>query len=62
MLAQGLTEQLLNVTVRHERPDLAEQRETLVVEMSANKATLKGLEDTLLYELSNASGACTGPF
>jgi dynein heavy chain, axonemal len=53
---QGLSEQLLNVTVRHERPDLEEQREHLVIEMSNNKAALKRLEDTLLYELSNASG------
>ncbi len=53
---QGLTEQLLNVTVKHERPDLEEARETLVKEMSENKALLKGLEDTLLRELSNATG------
>ena len=53
----GLTEQLLNVTVKHERPDLEEQRERLVVEMSANKAALVQLEDTLLFELSNATGA-----
>lgn len=54
---QGLSEQLLNVTVKHERPDLEEQRERLIIEMSDNKATLKQLEDTLLYELSNATGA-----
>jgi dynein heavy chain, axonemal len=54
---QGLSEQLLNVTVKHERPDLEEQRERLVIEMSDNKTTLKQLEDTLLYELSNATGA-----
>lgn len=53
---QGLSEQLLNVTVRHERPDLEEQREQLVIEMSDNKAQLAKLEDTLLHELSNASG------
>ena len=53
----GLCEQLLNVTVKHERPDLEEQRERLVVEMSDNKAALAKLEDTLLFELSNASGA-----
>lgn len=53
---QGLSEQLLNVTVRHERPDLEEQREQLVIEMSKDKAELAKLEDTLLYELSNASG------
>ena len=53
---QGLSDQLLNVTVRHERPDLEEQKEQLVIEMSDNKAQLAKLEDTLLYELSNASG------
>ena len=53
---QGLQEQLLNVTVRHERPDLEEQRERLVTEMSANKTLLKQLEDTLLKELSSATG------
>lgn len=54
---QGLSDQLLNVTVRHERPDLEEQREQLVIEMSDNKSQLAKLEDTLLLELSNASGA-----
>ena len=53
---QGLTEQLLNVTVKHERPDLEAARESLVKEMSENKALLKNLEDTLLRELSNATG------
>jgi len=53
---QGLQEQLLNVTVRHERLDLEEQRESLVVEMSENKTLLKQLEDTLLKELSSATG------
>jgi dynein heavy chain len=53
---QGLQEQLLNVVVRHERLDLEEQREGLVVEMSANKSLLKNLEDTLLKELSSATG------
>ncbi|KAK3269901.1 Dynein heavy chain cytoplasmic, partial [Cymbomonas tetramitiformis] len=53
---QGLQEQLLNVTVRHERLDLEEQREHLVKEMSENKTLLKSLEDTLLKELSQAKG------
>lgn len=53
---QGLQAQLLNVTVQHERPALEEQREGLVREMSENKALLKQLEDTLLRELSNATG------
>jgi dynein heavy chain len=53
---QGLSEQLLNVTVAHERPDLEAQRSKLVKEMSENKAMLKTLEDTLLRELSSATG------
>ena len=53
---QGLQEQLLNVTVSHERPDLEEQREELVKEMSDSKSLLKQLEDTLLRELSQATG------
>ncbi|KAJ7569126.1 hypothetical protein O6H91_01G062100 [Diphasiastrum complanatum] len=53
---QGLQSQLLNATVRHERPDLEEQREELVRGTSQNKALLKQLEDTLLHELSSATG------
>ena len=53
---QGLAEQLLAVVVAHERPDLEEARRGLVQEMSENKALLKKLEDTLLRELSNATG------
>ncbi|CAM6084343.1 unnamed protein product [Calypogeia fissa] len=53
---QGLQAQLLNATVAHERPDLEEQRETLVRDTSENKSLLKQLEDTLLRELSNATG------
>ncbi|WZN62121.1 heavy chain alpha of dynein [Chloropicon roscoffensis] len=53
---QGLQAQLLNVTVRHERLDLEERREELIKDMSQNKALLKKLEDTLMHELSNATG------
>ena len=34
--------------VKHERPDLEEQREVLIRESSENKTLLKTLEDTLL--------------
>lgn len=51
-----MTDQLLNVTVSHEREDLEKQKEVLIAEMSENKAILKQLEDTLLRELSNAQG------
>lgn len=53
---QGLQDQLLNITVRHEREELEQQRETLVAEMSENRTLLKQLEDTLLHELSSAQG------
>ena len=52
----GLADQLLNVVVRHERPDLEEMREGLVTELSENKALLKKCEDTLLRELAYATG------
>jgi len=48
----GLRDQLLNEVVQYERPELEEARKNLIVETSENKATLKGLEDTLLSELS----------
>lgn len=53
---QGLEDQLLSVVVRHERSDLEEQRESLIVETSANTALLRALEESLLRELA----ACTG--
>lgn len=53
---QGLAEQLLNVTVRHERFDLEERRERLIKDMSEAKAELKDLEDILLSELYKAEG------
>lgn len=52
----GLEDQLLSVVVRCERPDLEEQRETLIVETSNNKRTLKTLEDSLLRELAQSTG------
>jgi dynein heavy chain len=53
---KGLSDQLLNVVVGHERKELEEQRERLVVEMSETKAMLKQCEDTLLRELANSTG------
>jgi dynein heavy chain len=52
----GLADQLLNVVVKHERPDLEEMRENLVMELSANRIILKTCEDTLLRELAYATG------
>ncbi|KAJ3299892.1 Dynein heavy chain 10, axonemal [Borealophlyctis nickersoniae] len=53
---KGLSDQLLNVVVGHERKELEEQRERLIVEMSQNKGLLKDLEDTLLRELASSTG------
>ncbi|KAJ3144485.1 Dynein heavy chain 10, axonemal [Geranomyces variabilis] len=53
---KGLSDQLLNVVVGHERKELEEQRERLIAEMSANKSLLKELEDTLLRELASSTG------
>ncbi|GMH67856.1 hypothetical protein TrLO_g3024 [Triparma laevis f. longispina] len=52
----GLANQLLNVVVKHERPDLEEQYSILVTEMSANALMIVQLEDSLLKELSSSSG------
>jgi len=52
----GLANQLLNVVVAHERPDLEEQYAQLVVETGENAALLVQLEDTLLRELSSTTG------
>ncbi|KPJ14719.1 Dynein heavy chain 10, axonemal [Papilio machaon] len=53
---QGLEDQLLSVVVRAERSDLEEQRESLIMETSANKSLLSGLEDSLLRELATSTG------
>jgi dynein heavy chain, axonemal len=52
----GLANQLLNVVVAHERPDLEAQYAALVSEMSENALLIVQLEDTLLKELSSSSG------
>eukprot|EP01083_Nonionella_stella_P106725 308277_1 len=52
----GLEDQLLNVVVGHERPDLQQQREDLIQTMSKNNRMLAELEDILLRELTGATG------
>lgn len=44
------------MVVRTERPDIEEQRETLVMETSKNKSLLKALEDSLLREIATNKG------
>ena len=52
----GLESQLLNAVVRRERPDLESKRMNLVKNMSQANSLLKSLEETLLRELSSATG------
>ena len=52
----GLANQLLNVVVANERPDLEKQWADLVSEMGENALLLVSLEDTLLRELSSSQG------
>ncbi|XP_017478046.1 PREDICTED: dynein heavy chain 10, axonemal [Rhagoletis zephyria] len=52
----GLEDQLLSVVVRSERPDLEQQRESLIAQTSENKQLLQQLEDSLLRELATSTG------
>ena len=52
----GLRDQLLNVVVGYERPDLEAARLDLVQDVSKMTAQQKQLENTLLRELAGASG------
>ena len=52
----GLANQLLNVVVGHERPDLEEQFALLVTDMGQSALLIVELEDTLLHELSSSQG------
>nr|CCC89964.1 unnamed protein product [Trypanosoma congolense IL3000] len=52
----GLESQLLNYVVASERSDLQRQSEELVKTMAESRAQLKELEDTLIRELTLATG------
>ena len=51
----GLEDQLLNLVVKKERPDLARQREELIQQQNSFKIKLNELQEDLLYRLANAS-------
>ena len=53
---KGLEDQLLANVVGNERPELEEQKNTLVVQIADAQKSLKDLEDKILYMLANASG------
>merc|ERR1719230_871367 len=52
----GLQDQLLNIVVEKERPDLAEEKARLVVEGAENKEQLEITENKILDVLSSSQG------
>eukprot|EP00746_Dinoflagellata_sp_MGD_P128313 gnl/MRDRNA2_/MRDRNA2_62704_c0_seq1.p1 gnl/MRDRNA2_/MRDRNA2_62704_c0~~gnl/MRDRNA2_/MRDRNA2_62704_c0_seq1.p1 ORF type:complete len:2643 (+),score=576.00 gnl/MRDRNA2_/MRDRNA2_62704_c0_seq1:1172-7930(+) len=52
----GLQDQLLNIVVAKEKPDLAEEKNRLVVEGAENKKALEETENKILHVLSSSSG------
>merc|ERR1719183_3011443 len=52
----GLQDQLLNIVVEKERPDLAEDKARLVVEGAENKEQLEVTENKILDVLSSSQG------
>ena len=54
---QGLEAQLLGIVVRKERPELEEQKDSLVVNIAQSKKKLVELEDEILrYSLTSSRG------
>ncbi|XP_030042289.1 dynein axonemal heavy chain 2 [Microcaecilia unicolor] len=54
---QGLEAQLLGIVVRKERPELEEQKDSLVINIAAGKKKLQELEDEILRLLNEATGS-----
>ncbi|KAI8810783.1 dynein heavy chain and region D6 of dynein motor-domain-containing protein [Cladochytrium replicatum] len=52
----GLADQLLSLTVLHEKPELESEKILLIKSEEKLKVQLTGLEDALLKELANATG------
>ncbi|KAG7496340.1 dynein heavy chain 2, axonemal [Solea senegalensis] len=54
---QGLEAQLLGIVVRKERPELEEQKDSLVISIASGKRRLQELEDEILRLLNEATGS-----
>ncbi|KAG9395747.1 Dynein heavy chain and region D6 of dynein motor [Carpediemonas membranifera] len=52
----GLEDQLLGHVVRHERPDLEQQRDSIIVSVAQDKKQVAELEDKILELLSKSEG------
>jgi len=53
---RGLEDQLLVDVVRHERPDLEQRKDQLIVSIAADKRQLKEIEDKILQMLADSKG------
>jgi dynein heavy chain len=53
---KGLEDQLLGEVVRHERPDLEERSDRIIVQVADARGQLTDVEDKILMLLSSASG------
>jgi dynein heavy chain len=54
---KGLEDQLLGRVIRMEKSDLETERISLVEDVLENKATMKDLEDSLLFKLNSVKGS-----
>uniref|UniRef100_G3PFM0 Dynein, axonemal, heavy chain 2 n=1 Tax=Gasterosteus aculeatus TaxID=69293 RepID=G3PFM0_GASAC len=57
VMEQGLEAQLLGIVVRKERPELEEQKDSLVISIASGKRSLEDLEDEILRLLNEATGS-----
>lgn len=53
---EGLEDQLLGIVVAKERPELEDEKNSLIVQSAENKKALKDIEDRILQVLSEAQG------
>lgn len=56
---EGLNDQLLGILVKKERPDLAAEKERLIIEGASNKKQLAEIEDKILEVLSGKKNILT---
>eukprot|EP00118_Oscarella_pearsei_P018868 m.196512 g.196512 ORF g.196512 m.196512 type:complete len:4008 (+) comp39530_c1_seq1:67-12090(+) len=53
---EGLEDQLLGIVVRQEKPELEEEKNSLILQSAENKKQLKEIEDKILEVLSSSKG------
>jgi len=56
LVLEGLEDQLLGAVVKKERPDLAKEKDNLIIQGAENKKQLKEIEDKILEVLSSSEG------